>query len=137
MEKVGAMRFVYMFLDFVENHGIFDEFDAEENRMVTSQGVKNLIEIAKHIVPERLANDEAAEAMRDLTEDERDFLIGEDEEGIVLDMRDAFAEKMAENGGARGLIRQIADAQRRGDANEVIRLIQLGEEFSEKISPTS
>lgn len=132
MDDISPMRFCYMFVEFFENHGIFDEFDAEQNRMVSSKGVRSLYEIAKELLPERLANDEAAEKMRDLSDDEREFLIGSDEEGVVVDMRDYFAEEMSRNGGARGLLHQLAEAHAAGDAQTVIELLDTAKEFDEK-----
>lgn len=131
MDNVNAMRFCYIFVEFFENHGIFDEFDAETNRMVSSKGVINLYNLAKEILPERLSNDEAAVRMRELSPDEREFLIGEDDEGVVVDMRDYFAEEMARNGGARGILHQLALANSMGNKEEVERLINLASEFEE------
>ena len=121
-----------MFVEFFENHGIFDEFDAEQNKMVTSKGVRNLYEIAKELLPERLEYDEAAQKMRELSDDEREFLIGSDEEGVVVDMRDYFAEEMAKNDGARGLLLQLEVAQEAGDKEQVDRIWSMIKEFNEK-----
>jgi hypothetical protein len=132
METIGPMRFVYMFLDFVENHGIFDEFDPEQNCMVTSEGMEELISIAEEIAPERVSNEEAAVRMRELTPVERDILINEDEEGVIVDLRDHFAEKMAENGGARGLLAQLVEAQEQGDSNRCAELWETIEEFAKR-----
>ena len=132
MDNINPMRFVYLFVEFFENHGIFDEFDAEANRMVSSEGVKNLYNIAKELLPERLANDEAAERMRDLSQDERDFLVGNDDEDVVIDMRDYFAEEMSRNGGARGLLASIVEAKQADDWERVDNLLQVAEEFNGK-----
>jgi len=132
VDNISPMRFCYIFVEFFENHGIFDEFDPEQNRMVTSKGVKNLYEIAKELLPERLPNDEAAQKMRDLSDDEREFLIGNDEDGVVVDMRDYFAEEMAANGGARGLLHQIATAYEQGDTEFLDDLLDKAKEFNEK-----
>lgn len=132
MEDISPMRFCYMFVEFFENHGIFDEFDAEQNRMVPSQGVKNLYEIAKEILPERVSNTEAAERMRDLSEDEREFMIGEEEEGVVVDMRDYFAEEVQRNGGARGLLFQLELARNTGDKARETEIWNMIEQFNER-----
>ena len=135
MEKISAMRFVYMFLDYVDNHGIHDEFDAENNRMQTSQGVRNLIAIARHIQPERLANDEAAAQMRELSPDERDFFIQQDEEGVIIDLRDEFAERVAQNRGAIGILAQLMKARDENDVEKIEEHLEMAEELSEKVSP--
>jgi hypothetical protein len=126
-----------MFVEFFENHGIFDEFSAEQNRMITSQGVKNLYEIAKGLIPERFNEETIAEGipakmMRDLSEEERLHLIGNDDEDVVVDMRDYFAEEMARNGGARGLLLQLHDAQVAGDKEKINELWKKVDLFYDK-----
>jgi hypothetical protein len=112
--------------------GIFDEFDPEKNAMITSDDMLNLIAMAEAIIPERVSNDEAAVLMRNLTDDERDFLIGEDKEHVV-DARNLFAEKVAMNRGAVGILQQLVEAQERGDTEETERMFTLAKELNEKI----
>lgn len=131
-DKISAMRFVYAFLDYVEENGIFDEFDPDENVMVTSDEMQDLINMAMAIVPDRVTNEEAATMMRQLTLAERDALISEDDEDVVIDMRDEFAEKIALNGGARGILHELVQAQSRGDVIETKRLMQLAQELDER-----
>lgn len=130
MENISPMRFVLAFLEVVENYGIFDEFDAEQNKMVTSEPVKDLIEMARLIAPEEIDNHEAAARMRELSDAERDFLVENDDEGVVVDMRDYFHKEMARNNGARGVLMQLHYARQSGDKEEINRLLKLATEFT-------
>jgi hypothetical protein len=129
---MNAMRFVLAFLAHVEEQGIFDEYDPDENCMVTSDEMLNLIDMAKEIAPERLAADEAATTMRALTDAERDAFIRADEENVVVDMRSHFVQEMSANNGARGVLEQLVMAQERGDLVETKRLLTLAKEFTEQ-----
>ena len=47
-------------------------------------------------------------------------------------MRDYFAEEMAKNDGARGLLLQLEVAQEAGDKEQVDRIWSMIKEFNEK-----
>jgi hypothetical protein len=131
-QESDAMRFVYAFMQHVDEMGIFDAYDPDENAMVTSDEMTDLINMATMILPERLEPEEAAQKMRLLSKDERDFFIGEDQEHVI-DMRDEFNLKMVENRGARGLLSQLVAAQSRGDLVEMKRLMETAKEFDERV----
>lgn len=102
--------FVRDFLNYVEKVGIFDEFDRDTQKMVTSSGVQSLIKEAQTCLPEKLKPRQAAQRMRDLNDAEREQLIKEAEDGRILDMRKTFQDKMSKNGGAQGIIARLVDA---------------------------
>jgi hypothetical protein len=108
-----AMDFIRDFLKFVESEGIYDEFDKDTNKMVTSSGVATLIKRAKEIMPPVLSNREASAQMRELTDEERDRLITNSGDRIV-DLRTAFAKKMAKNGGSHVLLEKIVGTMKAG-----------------------
>lgn len=130
MDKIHPVRFIHAFLEHVNTIGIFDEFDPEENMMRTSEDVQDLIAMAYACLPDKVEN--SAKAMRELTDVERDAYIGEDIENVIIDMRDEFATKMAENGGAAGVLRQLVEAQARGDHIESKKLMQMAKEFTKR-----
>lgn len=105
-----TMDFIRDFLKYVETVGIYDEYDKEAQKMVTSKGVLNLVERAQACLPEKLTNLQAANKMRDLSEEERARLIQESEDGRVIDMRKHFQQKMSQNGGAYGLVERFVAA---------------------------
>lgn len=107
--------FVRDFLNFVEKHGIFDEFDKDSQKMVTSVGIKALIEEAQSCLPEKLKPKQAAERMRDLNDDEREKLIKDSDAQKVIDMRKVFQDKMSKNKGAQGLIEKLVKAHEAND----------------------
>lgn len=110
------MDFIRDFLNYVNHVGIFDEFDKEQQKMITSPGVQSLIKQAEACLPEKLKPRQAANAMRDLTDSEREKLIADAEEGRIIDMRKAFQLKMSKNGGAMGIVERIVAAAE-GDEN--------------------
>ena len=109
---MNPLDFVRDFLAYVEKVGIYDQFDADTQKMVTSPGVQKLIKDAATYLPEKLKPAEAAHRMRDLTVAERNRMIEQADAGRVLDLRKQFQEKMRRNGGAQGIVRRIAEATR-------------------------
>ncbi len=107
--------FISEFLKYVETVGIYDEFDKDAGKMVTSQGVQSLIKSAKSYLPAKLKPAAACILMRDLTDDERDKAIADSEAGRIIDMRKEFQRRMSKNNGAQGLLAQLVDAAERGD----------------------
>lgn len=132
LPKTHPLRFVYEFLDYVDTVGIYDYFDEEENCMRTSEDVEELIEMARACAPERISNEEAAEKMRNLTDAERDAFIEADQENVIIDLRSDFSKRIAENGGARGILEQLVAAQERGDTQHATYLYNLAKEFTTK-----
>lgn len=114
-----AIDFIRDFLDYVEKVGIYDEFDNTTQKMVTSKGVYDLIQQARSCMPEKLKPAQAARAMRDLSESERDRLIGQSENDSVVDLRKEFQAKMSRNGGAQGVLRQLVEALDHGDQDAI------------------
>lgn len=128
MSDENPMRFIYEFIRFYDEEGIYDEYDPEDNEMVTSEEVQALYEYAKTFVPEPIDGAEAAKRSRELTDVERDAFIAENPT-VVIDLRAEFAKKMAANGGARGLLEQMVEARERGDLVEIKRLMDEASDF--------
>ena len=112
MDKYDAMDFVASFLAFVNTNGIYDEFDKESNKMITSSGVQALIEQAKTLLPE-MKGGQTSKMMRELTDDERErAIVGNNR---VIDMRAEFAKRIAANGGRQRLMSGFVEAMELGD----------------------
>lgn len=120
----NPVSFLRQFLQYVETVGIFDEYDEASNQMVTSQGVKNLINEARKAIPERVTPTKAARLMRDLTEAERNQLIKAAREGSVADMRVEFQQRMAANGGAMGILQKMVKAIDNGEYDISVQLLE-------------
>jgi hypothetical protein len=116
--------FVRDFLNYVEKVGIFDEFDKESQKMITSAGVQSLIQEARSCLPEKLKPVQAANRMRDLNEAERDALIQSSEKERVIDMRKEFQKKMSENGGAMGIVERLVETVENSDMGDITEILQ-------------
>lgn len=106
----NSLDFIRYFLAYVENVGIYDEFDKDTQKMVTSNGVESLIKEAQSYLPEKLKPLAAANRMRNLSDAHRDTLIAIAEADKIIDMRQAFQKKMSINGGAQSIVKHILDA---------------------------
>jgi hypothetical protein len=119
----NPMNFIKQFLAYVDNVGIYDEYDAEANKMVMSDGVQTLVKDAISYLPEKLKPLTAAVRMRQLTDAERDRRINEAHEGIVIDLRQHFQEKMSKNGGAYGLVKDLVEAVEHEDHEKLAQIM--------------
>jgi hypothetical protein len=111
----NPMNFIRDFLNYVDKEGIYDQFDKDTQKMVTSAGVEALIKEAKSYLPEKLKPLEAAKRMRDLNEDERDQLIKDADEARIIDLRKRFQKKMSINQGAQGIVARLVEAVKAQD----------------------
>lgn len=111
------MNFIHMFLKYVDSQGIYDEFDKDSQKMVTSAGVQALIKEAATYVPAKLKPLQAANAMRDLTDAERDKLIQDSDQERIVDLRRGFQLRMSENKGAQGIVERLVEATQNPDVN--------------------
>jgi hypothetical protein len=118
------MDFIRDFLNYIEHVGIYDEYDKEANKMVTSPGVLSLIKQAEACLPEKLKPGQACARMRDLSPDLRDKLIAEAEQDKVIDMRREFQLKMSKNGGALGIVEQLVAAYEGSRSEDFSRVIE-------------
>lgn len=136
----NPIDFVRDFIRYVDSHGIYDEFDRDTQKMVTSVGVQSLIKDAHNCLPEKLKPREAAARMRDLSEAERDKLLEDADKERVVDMRKHFQKKMSENGGAQGIIQRLVNALETNDGQSAAsaltdaRALVFGPENVENIS---
>ena len=122
-----AMEFVVAFLKYYDEKGIADHFDKSMNRMVTSTGVGELVAWARKLAPAKLKPGEAAKAMNELEEEQRDEAIkGSDK---VIDLRAQFSKKIAENGGARGLLAQLVECLEKGATMEGLEVLRNAKTF--------
>lgn len=120
----NPMNFIRDFLNYIEKEGIYDKFDPDTQKMITSPGVEALIKEAETYLPKKLKPLEAANLMRDLTEDERTRLIEADEQNRIVDMRKHFQLKMSKNKGAQGLIEKLVQAVDTGDNSQAAQIIE-------------
>ncbi len=111
----NPLNFIRDFLAYVNKVGIYDEFDKDAQKMVTSQGVEALIKEAQRYMPDTLKPMAASLRMRDLTDDERDRAIADSEAGRIIDMRQEFQRRMAKNKGAVGLLEKLIEASETGN----------------------
>lgn len=117
----NPLDFVRDFLAYIEKVGIYDQFDAETQKMTTSPGVQKLIKDAHTYLPEKLKPLEAATRMRDLTDAERDQMIKTADADRVVDLRKKFQRKMSLNGGALGIVERITHAVDVNDTDELAK----------------
>lgn len=127
-EQVDAMDFVAEFVKYFDDKGIADKYEAVGNKMVTSEGVYALVQKARAMLPARLAGGEAARTMRSLDPEVRDDAISASER--VVDARHIFSKKVAENGGARGLIANLVEAYHNGDTGAFGQTVAMMEKFT-------
>ena len=104
----------------IELHNMYEsgelaaEFDSKRNKMINSEKLKGVMSEVEKLIPAKMEPKQAAEAMRNLGEKERDEAIKE-AEGKVIDMRKQFQIKMSENGGALGLTKKLVKALQEDD----------------------
>lgn len=104
----------------IELHNMFvegelaAEFDKKKNKMVNSDKLEAIMSEVVKVIPEKKEPRQAATAMRELSEKERDEAI-EASDDRVIDMRKLFQQKMSENGGALGLTRKLIKALEEDD----------------------
>jgi hypothetical protein len=119
------MDFVRDFLNYVEKEGVYDHFDRDSQKMVTSPGVQVLIKDARSYLPPKLKGKQAATLMRDLPDEMREKLIEKSDRERVVDLRTAFARKQAENGGARGVLERLVASVNEGfDQEEFEKILR-------------
>lgn len=119
----NPIDFIRDFLIYVNKEGIYDKFDKDTQKMVTSPGVEALIKEAESYLPKKLKGRAAANLMRDLNEDEREVLIQSAEEGRIIDLRRQFQEKMSVNRGAQGIVERLVTAFDKNDTSQLSELI--------------
>lgn len=121
----NPMDFVRDFLNYVEKEGVYDHFDRDSQKMVTSPGVQVLIKDARSYLPPKLKGKQAATLMRDLPDEMREKLIEKSDRERVVDLRTAFARKQAENGGARGVLERLVASVNEGfDQEEFEKILR-------------
>lgn len=120
----NPVDFIRDFLKHVKKVGIYDEFDKDSQKMVTSKEITALIKQAEACLPEKIGNMEAANRMRNLTIAERDKLIADADAERIVDMRKEFQKKMSINGGAQGLLAKLVEADAAGDDEAVADIIE-------------
>ena len=98
------------------------EFDKTSNKMTNSHNLITIMNLVAEVLPEELKPIEAAEKMRSLDEEVRTKAI-EESNGKVIDLRKDFQKKVAANGGALGLIKQLTISMDRGDDEAVNEII--------------
>lgn len=111
--------------------GLYDsEFDDDVNDMCPPVEVINLMAEIRSVLPPRFTDEEAkegkaAQAMRDLSEEEKDSAMTEN----VIDMRKEFALKMSKNQGAYGLVQKFIDCNEKGDQEGSAEIYDLMQEL--------
>ncbi len=128
--RSDAEKFVTEFLDYVNRYDILDHLNKQTQRMERSAGVHALVKQAEKVFPERKPQGESAEAMRNLTDEQRNEAIGSSPN--VVDTRAMFAAKVLENGGTRGLLRAVLTGNQEAleDAKEFIKAVDGEKDFS-------
>ena len=104
-----AMDLLAELVAYYDTEGIYDEYEKESDKMVTSSGVYNIIKQARAILPERLKGEDAGRKMRDMPEDTKTKEIEATDK--VIDARTIFSQKMAKNKGAQGLLAKLVDSE--------------------------
>jgi hypothetical protein len=122
------LDFIHLFITFADSEGIYDKYDKESNKMVTSPGMTNLIKLAREFFPQMPKGVPAA-MMRDLTNEERSKAIAGSPDKVI-DMRAHFAAEMQQNGSARGLLQQLAAASEAGNLQEIRRITDMAKTFN-------
>ena len=105
-----AEIFVTSFLDYIDEYDILDKLDRRTQKMVRSAGVESLIAQARNVFPKRI---EKGQTIPVPAPEVVDQLVQADN---VIDTREMFARKTAENGGVRAMLRAIVEG--RPDASE-------------------
>lgn len=121
--------FIRDFIRYIENEGIYDEFDPETQRMRTSAGVEALIKEAYSYMPEKLKAGEAMARMRDLTDAQRNKLIEDAEADRVIDLRKEFQLKMSRNGGAQGIVERLVNVLDSGSPQDINNILADAQAF--------
>lgn len=102
------------------------EFNKTKNKMEDSPELISIMEDVYGVIPEKKSPKEAAAAMRELSEVDRNEAI-EASEGKVVDLRSAFARKIAVNGGVQGLVKELLLAANANDQETLQKvLLDLG-----------
>lgn len=103
-----AMEFVVAFLAYYDEYGIEDKFNQQTKKMETSWGVKELVDSARKLAPAKLGKIEAANKMREMSDEAREAAIAASG-GKVINLRAEFSRKTAENGGTRAMLARLLD----------------------------
>lgn len=122
MNEVQDLDFASDFLTYYDKVGIYDEFDKTTQKMKTSSGVYVLVQKARKLLPERMKGGEAA-AHNAQVEPAVVEAIAEKTDRVV-NAQKIFAARMSKNGGAAGLVQQLAEAIETQDNDSMVRTTQ-------------
>lgn len=127
--RSAAESFVIEFLRYVQKHDILDEFNKRTQKMERSPGIAAIIKQAQSVFPPEV--EDGKKETDKLTKEQVDEAIEASPD--VLDTRELFGRKIAENGAARGLLEKVlaGDVAAIEQANEFLQAERGEKKFRE------